>query len=83
MFNIARVLGVEVSHFFAGLDGERAMEPQPCKLPPTPQQRMLREFERAFMGMPSREHQEAICNLARVFACPGPAVHENEPASTG
>ena len=35
-----------------------------------PQQRMLLELARNFIGMPSRKHQEAICNLARALSNP-------------
>ena len=33
-----------------------------------PQQRLLLELARSFMALPSRKHQEAICNLARILA---------------
>ena len=63
LFTIAQALGVEVSYFFDGMDNERAFKP-------TPQQRMLLELARNFISMPSRKHQEAICNLARALANP-------------
>ena len=37
---------------------------------PRPQQRMLLELARNFISMPSRKHQEAICNLARALSNP-------------
>ena len=35
---------------------------------PAAQQRLLLELARSFIALPSRKHQEAICNLARVLA---------------
>ena len=63
LFTIAQALGVDVGYFFDGMDNERAFKP-------TPQQRMLLELARNFIGMPSRKHQEAICNLARALTDP-------------
>ncbi len=60
---IAQALGVEVSHFFTGLDDGRAVEA-------TPQQRLLLELARNFIAIPSRRHQEALCHLARTLANP-------------
>ena len=60
---IARVLGVEVGYFFDGMDTDRSFKP-------TPQQRMLLELARNFISMPSRKHQEAMCNLARALSNP-------------
>ena len=60
---IASALGVEVGYFFEGMDQERTPKP-------TPQQRMLLELARNFISMPSRKHQEAMCNLARALANP-------------
>jgi transcriptional regulator with XRE-family HTH domain len=75
LFTIAQALGVEVSYFFDGMDNERAFRP-------TPQQRMLLELARNFIGMPSRKHQEAICNLARALANPElAATHEIDVTS--
>ena len=34
---------------------------------PSTQQRLLLELARSFIALPSRKHQEAICNLARVL----------------
>jgi hypothetical protein len=45
------------------MDGERSFKP-------TPQQRMLLELARNFIGMPSRKHQEALCSLARALSNP-------------
>jgi transcriptional regulator with XRE-family HTH domain len=63
LYNIARVLGVELNYFFEGLqhgDEVRA----------TPQQRMLLELAKNFMTL-TREHQQAICSLARALSAPG------------
>lgn len=63
LFTIAQALGVDVSYFFDGMNEDRAFRP-------TPQQRMLLELARNFIGMPSRRHQEALCNLARALSNP-------------
>lgn len=63
LFTIAQALGVDVSYFFEGMDSERSFRP-------TPQQRMLLELARNFINMPSRKHQEALCNLARALSNP-------------
>ena len=44
------------------------MSETPETVAATPQQRLLLELARSFMALPSRKHQEAICNLARVLA---------------
>ena len=59
---IARALGVEVGYFYEG------MGQTPEAGAATLQQRLLLELTRNFMALPSRKHQEAICNLARVLA---------------
>ncbi|MCB2012357.1 MAG: helix-turn-helix transcriptional regulator [Geminicoccaceae bacterium] len=61
LYTIAHALGVDVSYFFEGMDGERNFKP-------TPQQRMLLELARNFISLPSRRHQEALCSLARALA---------------
>ncbi len=63
LFTIAQALGVDVGYFFDGMDSERTFKP-------SPQQRMLLELARNFIGMPSRKHQEALCNLARALSNP-------------
>jgi transcriptional regulator with XRE-family HTH domain len=63
LFSIAQALGVEVGYFFDGMGRERNFKP-------TPQQRMLLEFARNFINMPSRKHQEAMCSLARALSTP-------------
>ena len=59
---IAQALGVEVSYFFENAEADQA------SVEPSPQQRLLLELARSFVALPSRKHQEAICNLARVLA---------------
>lgn len=58
--HIAGVLGVEIAHFFDGLEEQRPFVP-------TAQQRRLLELTRAFVGLP-RPQQEVVCNLARTLA---------------
>ena len=61
--SIAKALGVEVGFFFE--------VPRPISLVQAePQQRLLLELARSFIGLPSRKHQEALCNLARALASP-------------
>ncbi|MFO1071518.1 MAG: helix-turn-helix transcriptional regulator [Geminicoccaceae bacterium] len=71
LFTIAQALGVDVSYFFDGMNEDRAFRP-------TPQQRMLLELARNFIGMPSRRHQEALCNLARALSNPELAMGGHE-----
>jgi transcriptional regulator with XRE-family HTH domain len=74
LFTIAHALGVDVGYFFDGMDNERSFKP-------TPQQRMLLELARNFIGMTNRKHQEALCSLARALSAPELAVvAENEAA---
>jgi len=61
LYNIAQALGVDINYFFDGMESEQQFKP-------TPQQRLLLELARNFIGMPSRRHQEAMCNLARALA---------------
>jgi transcriptional regulator with XRE-family HTH domain len=62
LYNIAQALGVEVGYFFEGLYSDKAFRA-------TPQQRMLLELAGNFMTS-SREHQQAICSLARALSEP-------------
>ena len=59
---IAQALGVEIGYFYEG------MSQTPETVAATPQQRLLLELARNFLALPSRKHQEAICNVARVLA---------------
>jgi transcriptional regulator with XRE-family HTH domain len=56
LFEIAQVLGVPVSYFFAGLeqDGDRSA---------TPRERMCLELARNFAQIPNERHQEALSQL--------------------
>ena len=59
---IATALGVDVEYFFAGLAGEGSGKPR--------QQDNFLQLARSFIALPSRRHQEAICDLARAMADP-------------
>ena len=61
LHQIAYALGVEVGYFFEGLGTEGDVRPNP-------QQRLFLELARSFAAIPSRQHQEAICVLARALA---------------
>ena len=61
LYQIAHALGVDVGYFFQEMGANQTFRP-------TAQQRMLLELARNFVGMPSRRHQEALCNLARALA---------------
>ncbi len=61
LYTIAQALGVEVGFFFDGMEAGQSFKP-------SPQQRLLLELARSFISMPSRRHQEAVCNLARALA---------------
>jgi transcriptional regulator with XRE-family HTH domain len=74
LFTVAQALGVDVGYFFDGMDSERSFKP-------TPQQRMLLELARNFISMPSRKHQEAICNLARALNQPEELMGDLDPAT--
>jgi transcriptional regulator with XRE-family HTH domain len=63
LYNIAQALGVDVGYFFEGLYSDKAFRA-------TPQQRMLLELARNFIGISTRKHQEAICSLARALSDP-------------
>ncbi|SNB61352.1 Transcriptional regulator, contains XRE-family HTH domain [Arboricoccus pini] len=65
LYQIAQALGVEVNYFFEDLDASGGKRQPPEMMP---QQRMLLELARNFANIPSRKHQEALCNMARVLA---------------
>jgi transcriptional regulator with XRE-family HTH domain len=71
LYQIARVLGVDINEFYKGVQGER-------RFIPTPQQRMLRELISAFVNIPTQERREALAHLARALAEPN-----NEEATAG
>jgi transcriptional regulator with XRE-family HTH domain len=58
---IAQALGVEVDHFFEGLQSADLFVP-------SPQQRMLLDLARNYLDIPVPEHREAIVALARALA---------------
>jgi transcriptional regulator with XRE-family HTH domain len=66
LFEIARVLGVMVGHFYEGLD-------QPEEKQVTSRQRMSLELARNFAMISNAKHQEALTHLARALAHPEPA----------
>jgi len=61
LFEIARVLGVTVGHFYEGLD-------QPEEKQITSRQRMSLELARNFAMISNAKHQEALTHLARALA---------------
>jgi transcriptional regulator with XRE-family HTH domain len=61
LFEIARVLGVMVGHFYEGLD-------QPEEKQITSRQRMSLELARNFAMISNAKHQEALTHLARALA---------------
>ena len=61
---LAQALGVEVGYFYDGLGAEGG------SFKPTQQQRLLLELARNFSALPSRRHQEAVCNLVRSWPMP-------------
>src|SRR5215203_691148 len=64
LYQVAPALGVDVGYFYDGLgDGSGGFQP-------SQQQRLLLELARAFSALPSRKHQEAVCNLVRALAEP-------------
>ena len=60
LYQMARVLGVDVGYFFEGLNGHGSTQA-------SPKQRMLLELARNFISIPTRKHQEAVCTLARAL----------------
>ena len=69
---IATALGVEIGFFFENAEVDQS------GFKPSTQQRLLLELARSFIALPSRKHQEAICNLARVLAH-SDAIGEPDP----
>ncbi|MEM7021437.1 MAG: helix-turn-helix transcriptional regulator [Pseudomonadota bacterium] len=60
LYQMARVLGVDIGYFFEGLDDNKTAQA-------SPKQRMLLELARNFISIPTRKHQEAVCSLARAL----------------
>jgi transcriptional regulator with XRE-family HTH domain len=72
LYAIAQALGVDPSYFFEGLGlGAPTIgaQPQPAML----------GLARSFTNLPSRRHQEAVCELARALASSGPGDSNGEP----
>ena len=63
LYKMARVLGVDVSHFYEGLQGNRSFAP-------TTRQRMLLELTRNFVSITNERHREALTAVARALAEP-------------
>jgi transcriptional regulator with XRE-family HTH domain len=64
LFKVAQALGVEVGYFYNGLGAEGG------SIKPTQPQRLLFELAQNFSALPSRRHQEAVCDLVRAVADP-------------
>ena len=64
LYMLAQALDVEVGYFYDGLGAEGG------SFKPTQQQRLLLELAQNFSALPSRRHQEAICDLVRAVADP-------------
>jgi transcriptional regulator with XRE-family HTH domain len=62
LYQMARVLGVDIGYFFEGLNGEGE-----GAFHASPQQRMLLDLARNFISIKTRRHQEAVCTLARAL----------------
>jgi len=60
LYQMARVLGVDIGYFFEGLNESGTVQA-------SPKQRMLLELARNFISIPTRKHQEAVCSLARAL----------------
>jgi transcriptional regulator with XRE-family HTH domain len=60
LYQMARVLGVDIGYFFEGLNGDGAFHA-------SAQQRMLLDLARNFISIKARRHQEAVCTLARAL----------------
>jgi len=61
LYEIAQVLGVPVSFFYEGLDGDSAPELND-------RQRMCLELARNFASISNEKHQEALSQMARALA---------------
>jgi transcriptional regulator with XRE-family HTH domain len=60
LYQMARVLGVDIGYFFEGLNDTSTVQA-------SPKQRTLLELARNFISIPTRKHQEAVCSLARAL----------------
>jgi len=73
LFKIAQALKVDVAFFFEGMGAEPRAQPNE-------RQRAMLDLARSFAHLPSRRHQQAICDLARALADPA-AVAQLEAGS--
>ena len=62
LFQLAEVLEVEVSYFFASLDHEHGSEASAADAS------LLRELRRSFLAIKDPEHQQALAHIVRVLA---------------
>jgi transcriptional regulator with XRE-family HTH domain len=67
LYAFAQALGVEVGFFFEGIRARQTTEP-------APHQRLMLELARSFTSIRSRQHQEALGQLARALATAGPVI---------
>jgi DNA-binding XRE family transcriptional regulator len=63
LYYFARALEVEVSYFFENLDAPSLSEAPELH-------RAMLELARSFANQPSRQHQEALCQLAKALGEP-------------
>ena len=63
LYHVAQALQVEIGYFFENLD-------TPALSEAPERQRAMLELARSFANQPSRKHQEALCQLARVLVDP-------------
>ncbi len=76
LYHIAQALDVGVDYFYQGVE-----DPRPIM--PTEQQRAVRELAHCFINLPSRQHQNAVAELARVMAtAPAPLEIEGEGSTS-
>lgn len=66
LFEIARVLGVELNYFFIGLAGEDEAEAERTVL--DGRQRLCLEVSRNFANITNERHQKAVSSLCRLLA---------------
>src|SRR4051794_21526853 len=73
LWPVAKGLGVEVDHFFAGLGSQPALKP-------TKRQLLLLKLTRSFLAIPDPRRQAALCEVARALATAEP-IGEGEHAT--
>ena len=67
LYAFAQALNVEINFFFEGVRAGQTAEP-------APHQRLMFELARSFTSIQSRQHQEALGQLARALATAGPVI---------